>query len=198
MDPGHSVRDLQYLVSFSAYCEHLFIRSITSWGLICSISIPTFPALWVTWGAEDHPSCLYAKVGLRPGQVAFERQTISVPFPNSPHVRVFRHVRGSRRTCNLHNLVSIFNSHQVDLLFVLCVCDITVRLHLWKVRRWFGIQRKVGQWRQVERKSKGKTGNCDSLALVSQTHRMDVSAQLGWGKWGGRVRTSTSSLHQSV
>lgn len=121
-----------------------------------------------------------------------------VPFPNSPHVRVFRHVRGSRRTRNLHNLVSIFNSHQVDLLFALCVRGITVRLHLRKVRRRFGIRRKVGQWRQAERKSKVKTGNCDSLALVSQTHRMDVSAQMGWGRWGGRVRTSTSSLHQSV
>lgn len=28
----------------------------------------------------------------------------------------------SQRTRNLHNLVSIFNSHQVDLPFVLCVC----------------------------------------------------------------------------
>lgn len=121
-----------------------------------------------------------------------------VPFPNSPHVRVFRHVRASRRTRNLHNLVSIFNSHQVDLLFALCVRGVTVRLHLRKVRRRFGIRRKVGQWRQAERKSKVKTGNCDSLALVSQTHRMDVSAQMGWGRWGGPVRTSTSSLHQSV
>lgn len=50
----------------------------------------------------------------------------------------------------------------------------------------------------VERKEKvkEKTGNCDGLALVSQTHRIDVSAQMEAG--GGSVRTSTSSLHQSV